>query len=645
MKIAFIFVLYKTPQKEILRLKGEIKRLELSNYKVYLTDNTNNNVGYAAGVNQGIRKAIKDGCEIFVVANPDISLNDLRGHNWLDGIRYFDICGFAMRQEGKTYYGGELDKWRMSGGLIGKKPSSRFQETEFVSGSLMVIKKEVIERIGYFDESYFLYYEEVDFCYRAKKAGFKIGIDKDTIYEHFEVSKNSSSKNYYLLKNRLKFLLKYGSVKQKFYEFVRSPKTVYEEIIKRPFYLNFFSLNIASVINKILHFFLFIVLIRTFAPEEYAIYTLAWTHVGILLPFLDFGTTSWGLINLPYRKSENFTDLYSMRIALSVLTLVLTIILAFVFRYPLKIVIPIILTSVVVLANTFSGSYLIFTSVKEKSYLVSVISTVFQLVLISISIATVLLTRKLIHIFLIIFFFYGLYGLVNFFLIKREIKDLKFKMNFTRWYEIGKKSFVFLAISFLAGFYSKADVLLLNFLKGQRDVGIYSAGYKFLDAMMFMITAYNVSSIPMLSKFVRERKKYLFELKIKKDFVLVLILGGLVAFLISFFAPVILPVLMKGKYLLAIEVTRVIVFALPMILLTSVALNGLYALGQAKKVLLLFIFQTFFNLTMNYLLIPNYSYFASTWITLIGEILNVLLSFAILGSVLNKDRTFKERPS
>ncbi len=80
MKIAFIIILYKTPQKEVKRLFREIKDLNLKNYEIYFIDNTRDNRGYAAGVNSGIRKALKDNADVFVVANPDIGLGNRVGY-------------------------------------------------------------------------------------------------------------------------------------------------------------------------------------------------------------------------------------------------------------------------------------------------------------------------------------------------------------------------------------------------------------------------------------------------------------------------------------------------------------------------------------------------------------------------------------
>jgi O-antigen/teichoic acid export membrane protein len=637
MKTAFIFILFKTPGNEVERLRKEVKEIGLREYEIYFIDNTLINRGYAGGANEGIRQAMKDGADIFVIANPDISLTSLKGKDFLEGAKHFDIFGLTMHQDGKIYYGGEIDKWRMSGGLVDKKPKKRFVNVDFPSGSLCFIKKEVVDKIGFWDESYFLYYEEVDYAERARRAGFRVGIDSKLEYIHFETSKENPSKNYWLFKSRLKYLWKFGSLNQKIREILRTPKTIYEEILKRPFYVNFFSLNFSSVINKVLHFFLFLILIRSFKPEEYAVYTLAWTHIGLLSPLLDFGTTSYGLINLSGEKQKKLSTLFSFRVALSVVTFAITIILAFAFKYPPRILLAISLTSVVIFSNMVSGTYLIFASIANRSYMVSLVSMVFQIVLVLSLIATVFITRDLTNVFIAIFVLYFIYALVNYILIKREVGKVVFEFDWPSWIAIGKKSVMYLVISLMAGFYSKADVLILNFLKGAKDVGIYSAGYRFLDALMFMVVAYNVSAVPLFSSLFKEKKTQLFLSKIKKDSFLVGVIGSITA--ISFFilSPVVLPALMKGDYQQSIQVLRVIIFSLPLILLTSVFLGALYALGRTYNIILLFLAQVVYNVVSNYFLIPRFGYMASAWITVVGEVINATVSFMILYKAINED--------
>ena len=256
----------------------------------------------------------------------------------------------------------------------------------------------------------------------------------------------------------------------------------------------------------------------------------------------------------------------------------------------------------------------------------------------------ILISKNLMTVFIITFVLYNLYSLTNYFLVKNEIGNLSLKINLKQWLVIIKKSFVFLLISLLASFYSKVDVLILNFIKGKEAVGIYSAGYRFLDALMFVVVSYNVSSMPMFSKFTKEKKKLIFINKIKKDVVLVSVIGISIALGFFFFGPIILPLLFKSAYFQSIQILRIIIFALPLILLTSVFLNSLYALNKTKTVIYVFLFQLFFNVCLNILLIPKYSFFGSAYITLAGEIFNVLLLFAILRSVLKRSDLLRRAP-
>ena len=227
-RVGFICVLYKTGKSDIARLQKEITAIGIKNVHIYLVDNTQGGRGYAAGINEGIRLGLKDNCDYFVALNPDISLGNLQKKDFLRPMGVFDLWGFAMRQDGVTYYGGEVDKWRLSGGLRTEKPKSSLMPVDFISGSVLGFSRDVVEKIGLWDESYFMYYEDVDYCTRARLAGFRVGIDASIVYDHFEVSKSNQKKNQWIAKSRWRYFWKYANGLQKVRELLRLPKTLLE---------------------------------------------------------------------------------------------------------------------------------------------------------------------------------------------------------------------------------------------------------------------------------------------------------------------------------------------------------------------------------------------------------------------------------
>jgi len=60
-----------------------------------------------------------------------------------------------------------LNRW-----VVAQRMTNSPQQVDWISGASMLIRREVLESIGGLDENYFLYFEETDFCYRARRAGF-----------------------------------------------------------------------------------------------------------------------------------------------------------------------------------------------------------------------------------------------------------------------------------------------------------------------------------------------------------------------------------------------------------------------------------------------------------------------------------------
>lgn len=631
MKYAFIFILFNTPQEEITRLSNEVKSLKIKNFSLHFIDNTGKNKGYAQGVNEGLAEALHANADIFVVANPDISLKNLKFPPTIP----FDIFSFGMKQEDKIYYCGEVDKLRLSSHLSLNKSKSKYESCHYITGSLLVLKKAVIESVGLFDEKYFMYYEDLDYCTRARNLGFTVGIDTTQYYVHYEVSKKNPEKNYLLTKSRLRYFLKYSNWKQKLYEIMRIPKSLIEErdllitqIIKRKFLFNFLIFNSSSVINRFLNFILFIFLARLLTVEDYGIYALVWAHTSILSPLVDLGTTTYGLVNLPNENEKKYSSLFSFRFYLSVIALLVTVGLAYIFNYDNYVVLFILLTSFTLIANSWSGSYLVLTSVKEILHKSSITSVIFNLGLITSTILSLIFFRSLFVVFLIIFISYNLYSIVNIVLIRKEIRDLKLRFEVKQWVNIFKKSYVYVLIALLAGIYFKADVLLLQSMQSTTEVGIYSAGFKFFEALIFVAIGYNTVAVPRLSKIYSQNKQLFFS-KVYKDAFFMGFIGLLLSIVVYFTSPFLLGYLLNNNFTDSSQVLKIVIFALPFLLISTVFLSSLYILKKAYLVVILFAAQSILSLSLNFILIPHFSYIASSYITVLNEVVNVVATLAI----------------
>lgn len=138
------------------------------------------NVGFAAGANVGVRRALERGATELLLLNPDTEVD--RG--FLAPLRVAladgaDCAGPKLLSPGAPLRiwsaGGELTWGRNLALLTGHRELDRGQhdrprDVSFLPGTCWLARRELFERIGLLDEAFFCYVEDVDFCARANGA-------------------------------------------------------------------------------------------------------------------------------------------------------------------------------------------------------------------------------------------------------------------------------------------------------------------------------------------------------------------------------------------------------------------------------------------------------------------------------------------
>ncbi|MCL4397575.1 glycosyltransferase family 2 protein [Patescibacteria group bacterium] len=204
MKTIAVIVDFKSHEK-VRKLAGELRAV--GDLGVVVVDNTEDNIGFAGGVNKGIKVALKRGAERVLLVNPDVKISaDLER---IDADSDIVSPVLRFRRKGKWVYdmGGKVN-WvlgRTTHTEVGDMGEVRGlkKNIEYVSGACMVVKKGVFEKIGFFDERFFLYFEDADFCLRAKAAGLKVAVDPNIIVEH-NISEHRFTRDQFKIRQNLK---------------------------------------------------------------------------------------------------------------------------------------------------------------------------------------------------------------------------------------------------------------------------------------------------------------------------------------------------------------------------------------------------------------------------------------------------------
>lgn len=174
------------------------------------------NLGFAKAVNQGITLALTNkSVDSALLLNNDLSISfgsiDML-RKTLFTSKNAGIVSPVLHHSDNIYdWGGKFNKWIANAKHqnFEQKPK-RVIEVDHVAGAAMLIKKDLLDKIGMFDETFFLYFEDLDFCLRAKEAGYRILIDPEVVAEH-EISKSSKvfKRTIYQWQSHIKFTAKY----------------------------------------------------------------------------------------------------------------------------------------------------------------------------------------------------------------------------------------------------------------------------------------------------------------------------------------------------------------------------------------------------------------------------------------------------
>lgn len=218
--ILFVVVTYRPDQTYLKQLLEALKGAQ-----VVVVENTEEkNLGYAGGANVGIRRAMEGEAEWMVVLNQDIAMTKEAVKELCERLRRLP-AGIAGP------FVGTLDPKRWTTIL-----PARGKTIDYISGACMAIHKDVIERVGYFYEPYFMYYEDADFSVRATQQGFPLvhlSVKGIAHIEHPVWEKGSQRHEWFLARNHLLFVLRLAPWRVKLRELVRLPITLFEYLQKR----------------------------------------------------------------------------------------------------------------------------------------------------------------------------------------------------------------------------------------------------------------------------------------------------------------------------------------------------------------------------------------------------------------------------
>lgn len=388
-------------------------------------------------------------------------------------------------------------------------------------------------------------------------------------------------------------------------------------------------LFLAQAFVRIIGFFYTIFLARNLGVFDFGLYSVVLAYFSLFSSISEFGFNRYLITELAVDRLKIPQLLFSIGLFRTTIVSVLFAIFATLLYLvdPEKIRVSLVLLATLAVfpqALSFTIDS-IFVALKKLEYS--------ALAMVALSISTSLIG--------VIFILSGLnikgavlaliFGQIIYFLIlgiflKRQNVKLDTKVSLKLLKKIIWGSFPYGLIGILGLLYFKIDTLILNYLKGNYDSGIYSAGYKFLESLIFVPSALSTALFPNFVSLINKDSKRVYRIYIKSTIFLFL-LSIVIIGIYLFSLPVIITYLLP-QYVKAIEVVKILSLTIPFMFMISPQGIILFSDKKFLKFLtVVSIFNLVLNISLNFYLIPKFGYFGSAWSTLISDVLGFVVFF------------------
>jgi len=240
----FIIILNWNNWLDTFECLESLKNNDYLNYEVVIVDNGSDekpqspnpdikiiynkeNLGFSEGNNVGIKYALEHGADYVLLLNNDtVVSNDflsklVKAAESNEEIGMVGSKIYFYDQKDRIWFAGGKVNWLYNKGEMrgyneidqGQYDLPEIQESNYLTGCCLLVKKNVIEKIGLLSEEYFLYYEDTDWSFSAQKAGFKtVFVPGSKIWHKGSQSSIAKSESYiyYHIRNGLIFAKKYA---------------------------------------------------------------------------------------------------------------------------------------------------------------------------------------------------------------------------------------------------------------------------------------------------------------------------------------------------------------------------------------------------------------------------------------------------
>ena len=363
-----------------------------------------------------------------------------------------------------------------------------------------------------------------------------------------------------------------------------------------------------GVATNILSFFALLYIARYLGPEKYGMYTFVFAFIYFFSFIPDMGIHQI-LVREAAKEPEKVGKLIGngtiMQICLSLVALFLAVVLINVMNFPPSTKNALYVASLGLLISG-TGAYGIIYEAKlrmEYSLLFNLANRIVFLVFVFLAITNNSSLNVFIFASVSATFIHNLLMI----LFAKKLVKVSFDIDLPLIKQLLKEAIPIAIASVFTIIYFRIDVLMLSFLRGDTEVGLYSAAYRLTEALVFLPTVITTSTFPLMSKYYKDSFDS-FSFAYARTFKYLFATGLLIAVLVTFASDKIISIVYGPEYQSSAIALQILIWTTAIMFIITLISTTCISSGNQQIVSKRALLAALLNIILNLILIPWISY-------------------------------------
>jgi O-antigen/teichoic acid export membrane protein len=397
-----------------------------------------------------------------------------------------------------------------------------------------------------------------------------------------------------------------------------------------------------GVATNILSFIALLYIARYLGPENYGLYTFVFAFIYLLSFVPDMGVHQI-LVREAAKEPDEAGKLIGngviMQTGLSLAALFLAVMLINVINFPQATRDALYIASFGLLISGV-GAYGIIYEAKlrmEYSLLFNMANRIVFLILIFLAISShrglnflilASVSATLIHNLLMLLF-------------AKKLVKVTFDMDLNLMRQLLKEAIPIAIASVFTIIYFRIDIVMLSFLRGDTEVGFYSAAYRLTDALVFLPTVLTSSTFPLMSRYFKDSINS-FKFAYTRTFKYLFAAGLLIAVLVTFDSDKIINIVYGPEYQHSVIALQILIWTTAIMFITTLISTTCISSGNQQIVSKRALIAALLNVILNLILIPRIGYTGAAIATLLSTFVAMMFGLIWIDKNLLHENLLKE---